>query len=140
MITAVDTNVLVALLKKGDILNEQAVTALDSASATGSLVICGAVFAELMASPGATAKSVAAFLSDVRIDVDWTTEEGVWLVAGAAFSKYAVRRRKGRSGHPRRILADFLIGAHAYENRYPLLTLDIGLYRTAFPKLKLIGL
>jgi predicted nucleic acid-binding protein len=34
------------------------------------------------------------------------------------------------------LLADFLIGAHALENGYKLLTLDGGLYRRAFPGLQ----
>ena len=36
---------------------------------------------------------------------------------------------------PRRILADFLIGAHALRNGFPLLTLDDRIYRAAFPGL-----
>jgi predicted nucleic acid-binding protein len=38
---------------------------------------------------------------------------------------------------PRRILADFLIGAHAVVSGYKLLTLDAGIYQTSFPKLKI---
>jgi predicted nucleic acid-binding protein len=37
---------------------------------------------------------------------------------------------------PRRILADFLIGAHALVNGYKL-TLDAGTYRVSFAKLGL---
>lgn len=40
--------------------------------------------------------------------------------------------------HPRRILADFLIGAHALTNGYALLTLDKSGFRSAFPALKLL--
>lgn len=39
---------------------------------------------------------------------------------------------------PRRILADFLIGAHALHSGYRLLTLDDRFYRTAFPRLSLL--
>jgi len=35
----------------------------------------------------------------------------------------------------RRILADFLIGAHAQTENYRLLTLDERLYKAAFPTL-----
>ena len=45
------------------------------------------------------------------------------------------RRRKRRDAGPRRILADFLIGAHALEGGHSLLTLDDHLYRTASPHL-----
>ena len=40
-------------------------------------------------------------------------ETQAWRVAGKAFQKYASRRQKQQAGRPRRILADFLIGAHA---------------------------
>ena len=56
-------------------------------------------------------------------------------LAGRAFQAYAEWRRKQRDRGARRILADFLIGAHASANGYRLLTLDDGLYRAAFPAL-----
>jgi hypothetical protein len=37
----------------------------------------------------------------------------------------------------RRLLADFLIGAHAHIRGYRLLSLDERLYRAAFPTLKI---
>src|SRR5208283_2496874 len=45
------------------------------------------------------------------------------------------RRRKRRDPSSRRILADFLIGAHAHTRSYRLLTLDERLYKAAFPTL-----
>jgi len=39
---------------------------------------------------------------------------------------------------PRRILADFLIGAHATVNGYKLLTMDAGVYRAGFPRLAVV--
>jgi predicted nucleic acid-binding protein len=54
MITAVDTNVLVALWDRDDALNSTAQAALDAAFARGKLVIGGAVFAELLALPRRT--------------------------------------------------------------------------------------
>jgi predicted nucleic acid-binding protein len=48
---------------------------------------------------------------------------------------YAERRHKQRDTGVRRILADFLIGAHADVRGYRLLTLDERLYRAAFPSL-----
>ena len=61
----------------------------------------------------------------------------IWLVAGHAFQAYAARRKAHRSSGPRRILADFLIGAYAVEKANQLLTLDEGIYRAAFPALRL---
>ena len=48
---------------------------------------------------------------------------------------YAERRRKRRDAGSRRILADFLVGAHAQIRGYRLLTLDERLYKVAFPTL-----
>lgn len=138
MITAVDTNVLVALWDRDETLNLAAQTALDAAFARGKLVISGAVFAELLAFPRRTETFLGQFLKDTGIGVDWTTDEAVWRAAGKAFRRYANRRRKQSAGGPRRILADFLIGAHALENSYSLLTLDAGIYRAAFPKLQIV--
>lgn len=139
MITALDTNILVALWDSDDALNSAALTALDDAFSRGSLVISGAVFAELMAFPKRTEGFLNDFLTDTQITVDWATDETIWRTAGRAFGTYADRRRKQRVDGPRRILADFFIGAHAFENGYSLLTLDDGIYRSAFPKLRIFG-
>jgi predicted nucleic acid-binding protein len=64
-------------------------------------------------------------------------DEAIWRSAGRAFRGYAERRRKHRDPGGRRILADFLIGAHAAAHDYRLLTLDVHLYRAAFPTLKI---
>ena len=138
MITAIDTNVLVALWDRDDKLNAAAQAALDAAFARGKLVISGAVFAELLAFPRRSETFLDRFLKDTGIAVDWNTDESIWRVAGKAFQKYASRRQKQKAGGPRRILADFLIGAHAIENRYGLLTLDDGIYRAAFPRLQIV--
>jgi predicted nucleic acid-binding protein len=65
-------------------------------------------------------------------------DEAVWRAAGRALQTYAARRRKQRDPGPRRILADFVIGAHALEAGYRLLTLDDHLYRAAFSDLNVI--
>ena len=138
MITAIDTNVLIALWDRDETLNSAAQAALDDAFARGKLIISGAVFAELLAFPRRTEIFLDQFLTETGIAVDWTTDESIWRGAGKAFQKYANRRRKQQAGGPRRILADFLIGAHALEKGYGLLTLDEGIYRAAFPKLQIM--
>jgi len=139
MTSALDTNVLVALLKKDDALNKVALALLDSVSRAGKMVICGPVAAELLALPGMGQGLLVRFLSDTRIDVEWDFDEPLWMSAGTAFARYAARRRKNKSGDPQRILADFLIGAHAAVNGYRLVTLDEKLYSAAFPQLQLIS-
>jgi predicted nucleic acid-binding protein len=78
------------------------------------------------------------FLARTGISVDWDLEPAIWRAAGRAFQLYASRRHKRGEGQPRRILADFLIGAHAQERGYRLLTLDDRLYRSAFPRLTVL--
>ena len=137
MITAVDTNLFIALWDKDPGLSLAAQTALESAFGRGSLVIAAPVFAELMAAPGRTESFVISFLEETSIAVDWDLAEPVWRAAGRAFQSYAEPRRKQRDIGARRILADFLIGAHALTRGYRLLTLDERLYKAAFPGLRL---
>lgn len=75
------------------------------------------------------------FCEEAGIVVEWELKEKVWGVAGAAFQGYATRRRKHRGPGRRRLLADFLIRAHAFEGGYKLLTLDGRMYKAAFPRL-----
>ncbi|HEX5235305.1 MAG TPA: PIN domain-containing protein [Silvibacterium sp.] len=138
MTTAIDTNVLVALWDKDARLNSAAQKALDEAQARGALVISGAVYAELLALPGRTEYMLDEFVDVAAIHVDWETREGIWRMAGKAFQSYVDRRKRKKEELPRRILADFYIGAHAFLNRYSLLTLDQRLYRAAFPKLEIV--
>jgi len=132
MTTAIDTNVLVALWDKDPSLSLAAQTALEAAFNRGGLVVSAPVFAELMAAPGRTENFVSSFLEDTGIAVEWDLGEGVWRSAGRAFQHYAERRRRQRDPGSRRILADFLIGAHAQTRSYRLLTLDERLYKAAF--------
>jgi predicted nucleic acid-binding protein len=138
MTTSIDTNVIVALWDSDRALSLVAQTALDSAFADGGLVVSGPVFAELMAAPGRSENFLNTFIRDTGIVLEWNLQERVWRAAGRAFQRYAARRRAKAPAGPRRILADFLIGAHASEHGYRLLTLDDGLYRAAFPGLTLM--
>ena len=76
---------------------------------------------------------------DTGITIEWNLDETIWRAAGRAFQAYAGRRSKQGQAGPRRILADFLVGAHALQKGYRLLTLDDRLYRAAFPGLKIVG-
>jgi predicted nucleic acid-binding protein len=140
MTTAIDTNVVVALWDKDPALSMAALTALEAAFRRGNLVMSAPVFAELIAAPGRTESFVGSFLEETGIVVDWDLGEAVWRSAGRAFQGYAERRRKQRDRGGRRILADFLIGAHAQTRGYRLLTLDERLYEVAFPTLPIESL
>lgn len=106
----------------------------------GGLVVSAPVFAELCAAPGRTESFVDYFLRDASISVDWLLDEQIWRTAARAFHSYATGRRRQSASGPRRILADFLIGAHALRRGYRLLTLDSGIYRSAFPRLTVVAI
>ena len=55
------------------------------------------------------------------------------FLAGAAFRRY-----RQRGGERDRVLADFLIAAHAQTRCAQLISRDRGFYRTYFPELRLI--
>ncbi len=135
MTTAIDTNIIIALWDRDASFSLAVQNALEAAFNRGGLVIAAPVFADLLAAPGRTEAFVDAFLEDTAIAVDWSLDEMVWRAAGRAFQRYAERRRKQRASGTRRILADFLIGAHAETRGYRLLTLDERIYRPAFRKL-----
>jgi predicted nucleic acid-binding protein len=136
--TVVDSNVLVPFWDIDHSVHTPARQSLEEASAAGGLIVPAPVVAELLAAPGRTESFVDSFLRDTGIGVDWHIEGRIWRAAGRAFQSYAERRRDLGGSHPRRILADFVIGAYADLHGYRLLTLDKGAYRAAFPKLKLV--
>jgi predicted nucleic acid-binding protein len=137
MTTAIDTNIIIALWDADPGTTLAARTALENAFHRGNLIVAAPVFAELLAAPARTEDFVNGFFGDTGIAVDWDLSEAVWRTAGRAFRGYAERRRKHRASVPRRILADFLIGAHAAAHGYRLLTLDEHLFRAAFPALSI---
>lgn len=140
MVIAVDTNVLSAFLTGTEADVQRASNALGTAATEARLVISAPVFVELTAIPNADNAYIEAFLDAVRVDVTWTMSEAVWRRAAAAYQAYAKRHRRTATDEgPRRILADFLIGAHAMEAGGKLLTFDTGHYRSAFPELTLLS-
>lgn len=137
MRTAIDTNIISALWT-GEPSAEKIVAILARSSRAGGLTIAAPAYAELLAYPGATPEFVGGFLDSTRAIVDFRLDEAIWREAGLRFAKYAARRRLSRAGAPRRLLADFIIGAHALLHADRLLTLDVPLYARDFPELKLI--
>lgn len=140
MTISIDTNIFVAFWKTDDALNSLALSALEEAHKRSNLVVTAPVFAELLAYPTRDEEFLGRFFRDTNISIDWDFNETIWRIAGRAFQSYAARRRKQVDSGPRRILADFLIGAHAMRHGYGLLTFDDRLYRAAFPRLRTMAL
>jgi predicted nucleic acid-binding protein len=104
----------------------------------GQLVISPFVFVELLAYPRSTGAFVQKFLEASCVVIDYKLKEMVWSEAGLRFARYSARRRQATGDGPRRVLADFLIGAHALVQAERLLTLDPKRYRQDFPELRLL--
>ena len=131
MITAVDTSVLLDVLADDPAHAAQLETLLERAWQQGSLIICPVVYAEL--APNA---------HDRRQLDGWLQRAGIRVVALTAEHGYpaglahAAYRKAG--GKRERVLADFLIGAHALHEANRLLTRDLGFYRKYFSGLEVL--
>src|SRR5262249_41296272 len=112
MRTAIDTNVLSGLWSREPLASQMA-SLLGRAQRDGGLVISAPVYAELLAHPKATVRFVDDFLTRTNIIVDFDLDEAVWRETGKCFAEYAQRRRRSKAGSAKRLLVDFLIGAHA---------------------------
>jgi predicted nucleic acid-binding protein len=136
MTSSIDTNVLVALMDSRAEVTTAAKELIVAAAANGELMIVGCVFAELMAGPQRTAADVERCLQREKICVEWDLGEPAWRLSGERYKEHCTRRRERGSPEQgsRRILADFLIGAHASVNGFELVTFDQRLFRIAFPE------
>jgi predicted nucleic acid-binding protein len=136
-VTALDTNVLVDLDEGGPDVAEAALRAIEMAGERGRLVVCGVVYAELCARRVWADEDVPALLRASQIEIDADMPLAVWTAAGLAFAAHSRRRRASRGEAPRRIVADFVIGAHA-QSVGALVTSDADFYRRAFPDLMVV--
>lgn len=137
MRTAIDANIISSIWS-WEHTAEKIVEQLGTARQEGVLLISPFAFAELHAHPNMTADNVRSFINATGIAIDYKLEERIWTEAGLRFARYAARRRKAIGEGPRRLLADFLIGAHALVQADRLLTLDPTRYAQDFPELLLL--
>ena len=112
-------------------------TLLGEARNKGGVVICGAVYAELSAHPKATQIFVDDFLLQTSVTVEFDLDERVWREAARAYAGYVQRRRGSGGTQSKRLLVDFVVGAHALHRADRLLTLDPSRYAQDFPRLTL---
>jgi predicted nucleic acid-binding protein len=105
--------------------------ALEDAATSGSLVVCDLVYAELC-THFSSQRECDAFLGSDEIRVESLRREAHFL-ASRAWRTYCQQ-----GGQRARILADFLIGAHAQTQAQRLLSRDRGFYRKLFPSLDLL--
>lgn len=139
MRTALDSNV-VSSLWSGEASADRVRIELVAARSAGGLVLCAPVFVELSSHPFAKPGVMELFLSKGDIVVDFALDEPIWRRAAEGFAAYARRRRDSGGNHPKRLLADFVIAAHALLRADRLMTLDATRYARDFPALRLVPL
>jgi predicted nucleic acid-binding protein len=131
MTTAVDSSVLLDVLAGDPHFEEASARALSQALAAGDVVICDAVVAEVQTMLD-TRDTAMESLALMGIRYLATTE------AAAVRAGHMQRRYRDRGGRRQRVVADFLIGAHAMMQCNALITRDDGFYRDYFKGLKVI--
>jgi predicted nucleic acid-binding protein len=131
-VTLVDTNVLLDLVTDDPHWADWSIAQLEAASLAGPLVINDVVYAELSVRYDRI-EDLDAFLDQAGLEMAPMPQAALFL-AGKVFTQY---RRAG--GSRTGVLPDFFIGAHAAVGRLPLLTRDVGRYRSYFPTLRLIA-
>jgi predicted nucleic acid-binding protein len=125
VITALDTSVLLDIFTADPKHLDGSREALRDSIARGRIIACEVVWAEV----GAFFPDPAAALAALEtIGVDFSPSDvDTALAAGGAWDDY---RRRG--GSRKRVIADFLIGAHSMIRADRLLTRDRGFYRSYF--------
>lgn len=131
MITAVDSNVLIDIFGEDPAFFAASSRALTTVLAKGALVCSEVVYAEVAAQFGDRAK-LDRSLEILSVGYFPLSAEAAFT-AGDAWKTY--RKTKGKRD---RMVADFLIGAHALTQCDHLLTRDRGFYRKYFDKLSII--
>ena len=131
MITAVDSSIVLDVLTADSVHTEKSEEALRQASLQGQLIVCEAALAEIFPALG-DRERVHEFLLDWQIDFLPSDEESAML-AGEMFLRYLKRGREQK-----RIVADFLIGAHASVHADRLLARDRGYLRDYFASLNVV--
>lgn len=124
---SLDTNILIGILSgtpEGHIDDASIRQGQDDGH---DFLVCGVVYTELMAHPGMDRTTLDAALLSGGVEVDFETPPEVYLTAADANRAYAERRRRsGDKKEPRRVAADFLIGAHALCRADGLMTRNPG--------------
>ncbi|MHB1621315.1 MAG: type II toxin-antitoxin system VapC family toxin [Sulfuricella sp.] len=128
MITAVDTSVLLDIFFDDPAFSASSAADLRKCIAEGALIACDIVWAET-ASAFPDKKEFLEKMSVLGISFSPMSGESS-ILAGQAWKQFRLN-----GGKRDRVIADFLIGAHAMKQGERLLTRDRGFYRGYFANL-----
>ena len=130
--TLVDTNVLLDLVTDDAKWSDWSLARLEEAALAGPIFINDIVYAEASIRYDRM-EAFDSMLAEAEIGVAPTPRAALFL-AGKAYRRY-----RTAGGSRTGVLPDFFIGAHAAVAGWPLLTRDVGRYRSYFPKVTLIA-
>lgn len=130
MITAVDTSVILDVLTNDSRFASISEAALRRAALDGKLIVCECVIAEVFPAVHSSER-FEEFFKDWQLEYSAIGYDSA-LLAGHHFSTYL-----SRGGKTKRVLPDFLIGAHAAIAADRLLARDRGFLRDYFKSLTL---
>lgn len=157
MITAVDTNILFDILIPGEPHSDSSKRLLDKHLASGKMILCEVVFAEL-AARFPSEQELKLFLTETGMRLVPSSEKALHI-AGTRWAEYSRRSRRNnfscsecgktftvncphcKAAMTRRqiVLSDFLIGAHALAHADCLLSRDLGIYKSNFGDLQVVS-
>ena len=127
MITAVDSNILLDVFIPDEELSAQSEEQLAHAYDQGDVIISDVVYAEIAPS-FKDRNALDSALMELGVSLS-PINSSIAYEAGLRWKRYR------DAGGPRsRIIADFLIGAHALASSDVLLTRDRGFFGTYFPE------
>ncbi len=132
MISAVDSSIVLDVVTDDQTFADSSEALLRTASSEGQLVACECVLAEIRPA-FANADEFDTFLQD------WQIEFVPSSLQSAKFAGEHFRTHLQRGGRQGRIVADFLIGAHASLLADRLLARDRGYLRDYFQDLTLVS-